>query len=88
MSEHKVIEAAWEAYLANVVPRSASAEQVNDMRNSFYAGAVTLYNGIMGNLTPGPRTEDGDLAMLEGIQHELEEHALEAAAVAKAVADG
>ena len=66
------IESGWLDYRKKVVPASASAVQVDETRNGFYAGAFHLLATIMEQAEPGTEPTAADLKMMEEIQAEFE----------------
>lgn len=68
-----IIGDAWADYCDKVVPRAASREQVADTRNAFYAGALSVWSGILSLLTPGVEPEPDDLLIADDVDHELRE---------------
>ena len=69
----KIIEAGWLSYLHLVVPRNASAVQVEETRRSFFAGAQHLFGSIMTMLEPGMEPTETDLKRMDYIAVELKE---------------
>ena len=68
---HPSIEKAWTAYQALVVQPSATEQQIADQRLAFYAGAATLFHGIMRGLSPGEEPSPDDMKMMDMIADEI-----------------
>lgn len=68
---------AWASFERNVVPPSAGATQRQEMRLAFYAGAHSLFTSILKGLSPGAEPQPSDLAMLDDISAEFDEHLVE-----------
>lgn len=66
-----LIEAGWTALRAAAIPKDAPALQLEEMRNSFFAGAQHLFSSIMTILDPGTEPTDADLGRMALIQDEL-----------------
>jgi hypothetical protein len=71
----KIIESAWVDYRDKVIPWTAPAIQVTEMKRAFYAGAACLLDAQCKILGPGREPTDSDLLIMNGIQTELEQHA-------------
>jgi hypothetical protein len=69
----KPIEEAWKGYREHVVPPGASATQVEECRRAFFAGAATLFHGVMKSLSPGNGVTSGDERFMIGLMEEIEE---------------
>ncbi len=74
MSRQTIIEEAWVSYREECIPPTASHTQVVESRRAFYAGACTLFVGILEGLSPNKDVTDADVAALEDIKAELDEH--------------
>jgi hypothetical protein len=70
--EGKLIEAGWVGLRAAVIPPEASAEQLDDMRNAFFAGAQHLFASIMTILDEDKEPTEDDLHRLSMINQELQ----------------
>jgi len=68
----KIVEAGWVSYLRLVVPRNASAVQVEETRRSFFAGAQHLFGSIMTMLDVGAEPTEADLGRMDQIHAELQ----------------
>jgi hypothetical protein len=73
----KLLAAGWEGYRQQVIPQSASAAQISECKRSFYAGAHLLLCDILELLDPGDEPTEGDLTMVEDLQEELAEFAID-----------
>lgn len=69
----KLIEAGWIGLRLAAVPDNASALQLEEMRNAFFAGAQHLFSSIMSILDPGEEPTAADLRRMECIQDELDD---------------
>lgn len=75
MSERKRrIGRAWEEYRLKVVPAGASAAQVRETRNAFYAGAGACINSIVADLSPGEEATAEDEDVIREVAEEIEEY--------------
>ncbi len=68
-----LIESAWHDYKSKVVPMGASPVQVAETRKAFYAGAASLLKSMLTALGPGKEATESDLAIMDGVQEELDE---------------
>jgi hypothetical protein len=64
-----MIETEWLKFKKQVMPLDASSIQVADMRNSFYAGSLSLFN-MCKKISKLP--EDQTIAMIHGLQEEFD----------------
>lgn len=76
----KHIKSGWDGYRTICVPVAASATQVEETRQAFYAGAAVLLKVLIAGLSKGRKSKPEDLQMLADVQRELEEfgHTLDA----------
>lgn len=72
----KLLAKGWEGYRMQVIPQSATEDQIRECRRSFYAGAHLLLCDILELLDPGDEPTEGDLTMVEDLQDELAEFAV------------
>jgi hypothetical protein len=77
--EGRIIEGGWQAMRLLVLPPTASAVQVAEMRKAFFAGAQHLFGSIMTVLDPDDEDEPtaNDLLRVALIHAELEEFTAE-----------
>jgi hypothetical protein len=68
----KLIEAGWLALKAMWLDPESPPEQVNELRQAFFAGAQHLFGSIMGILDPGEEPTDADLKRMDLISAELD----------------
>lgn len=68
----KLIEAGWIGLRLVSIPLDASAIQLDEMRNAFFAGAQHLLGSIIGILDPGEEPTDADMRRMSLIQAELD----------------
>lgn len=71
MSKHKFIEYAWQRYRNLVVPKNAGLVQLKETQQAFYAGACTLYEGLMQASAEADHNQGTDLQFMEGVRSEL-----------------
>lgn len=68
----KPIESGWESYRRLCVPATASAQQVDETRQAYFAGAAILHTTLMHCLSPGPGETAGDLRIMQALQDEVD----------------
>jgi len=68
----KLIEAGWVGLRLAAIPLDAPAIQLDEMRNSFFAGAQHLMGSLMSMLDPGDEPTEDDMNRLNLIQDELD----------------
>lgn len=66
-----LIARGWESFRDKVMPVGASAIQVSETEQAFYAGAGFLMAQMLLSLDPGDDETEKDLAMMDGIHAEL-----------------
>lgn len=71
VDDGRLIEAGWIGLKMISVPEGAPSLQIEEMRNSFFAGAQHLFASIMGILEPGAEPTDKDLRRMDLIHEEL-----------------
>jgi hypothetical protein len=69
----KLIEAGWIGLRIAAVPLDASAVQLEEMRNAFFAGAQHLLDSIMVILDPGSKPTEKDIERFSLIARELKD---------------
>lgn len=69
--EKKMIALLWKGYRASVVPKSASATQLSETRQAFYAGASVLFTTLMHVLDNS--SDASGMKLLAAIQAEIDE---------------
>ena len=67
----KLIEAGFVGLRLAAIPLDASAVQIEEMRNAFFAGAQHLFSSIMTILEPDAEPTDKDLERMDLIDREL-----------------
>lgn len=67
----KLIEAGWIGLRIAAIPLNASATQLDDMRNAFFAGAQHLFGSIMTVMDPDVQPTEKDVERLTSIAREL-----------------
>lgn len=71
--EGKIIKAGWIGLRLAAIPLDASAIQLEEMRNAFFAGAQHLFSSIMTVLDPeGEEPTEADMLRMAMIQNELD----------------
>lgn len=73
----KLIADAWRDFEIQVIPLDAPEVQRVESRRAFYAGAVTLFSGIMSILEPGEEPTEQDLETMDAIKAEIDAYAKE-----------
>ncbi|GAB5505821.1 MAG: hypothetical protein Rhirs2KO_09840 [Rhizobiaceae bacterium] len=68
----KLIEAGWVSYRMAAVPLDAPADQLEEMRDTFFAGALHLHKSICSFLEHGDEPTDADLARMREVNAELD----------------
>lgn len=66
----KRLEPKWLDYREMVVPKNASAIQIEECRRAFYAGAASIYDVILDHETP--ESTEGDMQKMRDLVNELE----------------
>lgn len=69
----KHVALTWEAYRKLCIRRELTETEEAELRQAFFAGSATLYEGIIRGLSDGPGESLDDLAFMERIHHELRE---------------
>ena len=69
----KHIEPAWESYRDMVVPKDASETQVYECRQAFFAGAASLFYGILLALDEDSDPTEADIQRMDDVKTELDE---------------
>lgn len=67
----KLIEAGWVGLRLAAIPDNASATQLDEMRNAFFAGAHHLFTSMMEIMEPGSEPTANDVARMGYIHAEL-----------------
>jgi hypothetical protein len=69
----RIIELGFAAMIEQSYPgwKTMSAEQRDQLRTAFFAGAQHLFGSIMGMLEPGTEPTEKDLRRMDMIAHEL-----------------
>lgn len=67
----KLIEAGWIGLRIAAIPPDASATQLDEMRNAFFAGAQHLFGSIMVVLDPAIKPTERDVERMALIAREL-----------------
>lgn len=72
-----LIEAGWVSLRHLTLPENVSTEQLDDMRDSFFAGAQHVFGTIMSLLDEGEDATAADLIRLDQINDELQRFIVE-----------
>ncbi len=69
----KIIEKAWHSFAEEVIPPTAHEVQRQECRRAFYAGAASVFGGLLDSVgnDDGPPTAD-EMAAMESVSRELE----------------
>jgi hypothetical protein len=67
----KYIERSWEGY-RKLLPADASETQIRETRQAFYAGAATIFTGMMFIMDGGDEPTDADMKRMMDIQIEID----------------
>lgn len=70
------VQKQWELFASLVVPKNAPVAQVREMRIAFYAGAQAVL-GMMWDIGDNSISEDGGVAIIEGLVAETKQFATE-----------
>lgn len=68
----RAISIAWASYAGQVIPKSAGPDQLRDMRDTFYAGALAALLAISEAGNKG--SDDAGVDHIEGIHQELAQY--------------
>ena len=71
VDDGKLMEAGFRALQVYFIPKSASQDQINDMRMAYFAGAQHLWSSVMGILDPGEEPTEKDMRRMSNINDEL-----------------
>jgi hypothetical protein len=72
VDDGRLIEAGWIALRIQSIPDDASAVQLDEMRNAFFAGAQHLFTSITSILDPGEEPTEKDMRRMNKIVDELD----------------
>jgi len=75
MSQRQIVAELWDSYVRKVMPPNAPTVQRWETRRAFYAGCESLLRAIMHAMEAGSDATDGDLAVMGGIEMELQKFA-------------
>jgi hypothetical protein len=67
-----IVEGGWEALKAMAMPPDAPQSQIDEMRNSYFAGAQYIFGTIMSILKPGIEPTKKDMRRIMLMHEELE----------------
>lgn len=73
----KLIADAWRDFEIDVIPLNAPEVQRVESRRAFYAGAVSMWSGLMSILEPGEEPTEKDLATMDAIKAEIDAYVKE-----------
>lgn len=66
-----VLGERWRAYRTEVMDLNAPADQAQECRRAFYAGAQALIDVLLTRLAPGHEPTVDDLRLMDNIQAEI-----------------
>ncbi len=72
MSKFKLAD-EWRDFAIRTMPIDAPEVQMVETRRAFYAGARSLFIGLLCILEPGTEATDNDLAQMDSIKAELDQ---------------
>lgn len=72
MDKGLIVEAGWAGFKLLTIPPNASPQQLDLMRNAFFAGAQHLFGSIMAGMDEGEQETEADLRRMDNIQKELD----------------
>lgn len=67
-----LIEAEWQGLLEKIRAPDMGPQQIRDMQKAFFAGALTLRNILLENVSEDPDVTPNDEMLMEDISRELE----------------
>lgn len=73
-SDTPIIEGLWLNFSRKVIPAHAPQVQRDEMKNAFFAGAMSLFTDVIMNLSGGDVPQEADLARLDKVDTELKEY--------------
>lgn len=73
----KLIADAWRDFEIKVIPLNAHKIQRTECRRAFYAGAISMWRGILTMLEPGTEPTDADLKKMDEIKAEIDRYAVD-----------
>jgi len=73
VDQGKIVQAGWISLKLTTIPESASSQQLDEMRNAFFAGAQHVFGSMMSILDPGAEPTAADLQRMTSIHNELEQ---------------
>ncbi len=71
MSELRPVYALWLTFREQCIPATASNTQRSVMRDSFYAGALALFQAMNASVSPELDTTAGDLELMDAIERDI-----------------
>lgn len=71
--KRRILADEWNSYARAVIPNDVSDVQREEMRNTFYAGALGVFNALVVNLSKGPDVQPEDLERMADLNAELKE---------------
>lgn len=73
MNKGLIIEAGWLSFKTTCIPVDAGADQIKDMRISFFAGAHNLFHALLTGLAEDAEPTEEDMQKMNKIQKELDD---------------
>lgn len=71
----KLIADGWREFEIDVIPLNAPDIQRTECRRAFYAGAISIFNGLLSELRPGAEPTDADLKVIDALAAEIKQYA-------------
>jgi len=71
----KLIADAWRDFEIRVIPLDAHEIQRTECRRAFYAGAVSMWSGLLSVLEPGEEPTAKDMAVMDDLKAEIDQYA-------------
>jgi hypothetical protein len=72
MKKRRLLE-SWNEYKDKVVPKEASASQVEETRRAFWGGAGTLFAILTGEISATEEVTEPDMDVLDDVNAEINE---------------
>jgi hypothetical protein len=71
--EGKLVESGWVSLRLMAIPENASALQLEEMRNAFFAGAQHVFGSMMAMFDEGEEATEADMRRMDLMSAELNE---------------
>lgn len=66
-----LIEREWQGFEGRVMPPEASVAQRKNMRIAFFAGATSMFNMLIRNVSQGEEITQTDMELMDSIEGEI-----------------